>query len=122
MIATISAAWANLGAVAGMLDGRSWVAGVGSGMVAAESGMAAAGSGVTTAGSGVTTAGSGMTTAGSGVTTPGASAGTSVTGGSVQRCSLSFDPVPGRYLTMSKLMFSPISVGGPGVPLAMKCR
>ena len=67
MIATISAAWANLGAVAGMLDGRSWVAGVGSGMVAAESGMAAAGSGVTTAGSGVTA--------------PGASAGTSVTGG-----------------------------------------
>ena len=107
-----------------MLDGRSWVAGVGSGMIGAGSGMTAAGSGMTAAGSGMAAAGSGMTAAGSGMTAPGASAGISITGegGRVQRCALSFDSVPGRYLTMSKLMFSPISVGGPGVPLAMKCR
>ena len=64
-----------------MLDGRSWVAGVGSGM--------------TGAGSGMTAAGSGMTAAGSGMTAPGASAGISITGegGRVQRCALSLGSV-----------------------------
>ena len=61
--------------------------------------------------------------AGLGMAAPGVSAGISITGGGgrVHKGALCLGSVPGRYLTMSKLTFSPMSTLSLE-PLAMKCK